>query len=293
MLNQRCLEKAALLGLMGSFALGAACSSQNSDKTPDTSARDASPVPDASPDGSPDGVVTTGPIWTDQSQLIDIGCFAFFEGSKRIRATRDQLSAQQLDILSGMKMISPQPYCYADSNSCSVAITAADGTVASYTTEQMDSGCGKTQPVLSYATFAPFLETVPCLAGKEGQYGTSDGGPALPMITPDPRCYNGIFTGGPGTTQRRLAVDDSSIARHLELDLCNDGHRTPALAHPQLLAPDGTSPLPVVWVAELTDPGADGTCYRADYTFPGAGAYVLSIDIDAGFTPGDFLLRFY
>jgi hypothetical protein len=48
----------------------------------------------------------------------------------------------------------------------------------------------------------------------------------------------------------------------------------------------------------VTDPGADGTCFRLDYTFPAAGDYVLSIDIDAGFidagfTAGDFYLRFY
>jgi hypothetical protein len=46
-------------------------------------------------------------------------------------------------------------------------------------------------------------------------------------------------------------------------------------------------------VAVTTDPCADGTCFRADYTFPTAGAYVLTIDTDAGFTAGDFFLRFY
>ncbi len=62
--------------------------------------------------------------------------------------------------------------------------------------------------------------------------------------------------------------------------------------HPQLVAPD-TTPLPVVWVAVTTDPGADGTCFRADYTFPAAGAYVLKIDVDTGFSAGDFYLGFY
>jgi hypothetical protein len=287
-LNRRRLEISALLGLTGCLlALAPACSTQQSDATHDS----------AAPDASPDAAITTGPIWTEESQAIDVTCSAYFLGSKRIRATRDQLSADQLGILSSLMLIPPQAYCYADSNACSVAITAADGTVATYHTEEFDSGCHTTTLVIPYASFSPFLESVPCLSAKQDLSGPADAGAHLPSVIPDPRCYNGVFAAPPGTVQRLLVVDDPSIPRHLELDSCNDTRRLPAAVHPQLLAPDRTTTLPAPWMT-VTDPGADGTCFRLDYTFPAAGDYVLSIDIDAGFidagfTAGDFYLRFY
>jgi hypothetical protein len=259
----------ALLGLTGCVAL-AACSNQKSEA--DT---------------------ITSPIWTEQSRAIDVNCFGFFDGSKRIRATRDQLSADQLGVLSNLTLIRPTAQCYSDTNACRVAITATDGTVATYTTEALDDGCGKTDPVIAYDSFTPFLQSIPCLSAKEGLYGTGDAGATIPSIRPDARCYDGVFTLPPETVPRLLVVEDPSIPRHLEFDACNDTRRSPAVIHPQLLALDGTTPLPVVWVAVTTDPGADGTCYRADYTFPAAGSYVLSIGTDTGFTAGDFFVRFY
>jgi hypothetical protein len=288
MMNRRRSGTTALCTLASCLlALGAACSTQKSQADQDSGV----------PDTSSDTVVTSGPIWTNDSRVIDVGCFAFFQGSKRIRATRDQLSADQLGILSSLMLIPPQAYCYADSNACSVAITAGDGTVATYHTEEFDSGCHTTTLVIPYASFSPFLESVPCLSAKQDLSGPADAGAHLPSVIPDPRCYNGVFAAPPGTVQRLLVVDDPSIPRHLELDSCNDTRRLPAAVHPQLLAPDRTTTLPAPWMT-VTDPGADGTCFRLDYTFPAAGDYVLSIDIDAGFidagfTAGDFYLRFY
>jgi hypothetical protein len=284
MLNRRLTGTAALLALTSCLlALGAACSTQKSEADQDSGV----------PDASFDTLVTTGPIWTADSRVIDVSCFSFFEGSVRIRANRDQLTADQLTILSGMTLIPPLAQCYEDTNACTVAISAADGTVATYTTEATDSGCGSAKPVIQYASFDRFLHSVPCLAAKQAVYETADGGINIPPLVPDVRCYNGVFAAPPNPVQRLLVVDDPSILRHVELDSCNDTRRSPATAHPQLLTPDGTTPLPVVWVAVTTDPGADGTCYRADYTFPAAGAYVLRIDLDTGFTAGDFFVRFY
>jgi hypothetical protein len=283
MLNRRRTRTGALLTISGLLALGTACSTQKSEADQDSGA----------PDASSDTVVTTAPIWTDDSRAIDVSCFGFFQGSKRIRATRDQLSPDQLAILSGLRPIPPKSTCATDTFSCSVAITAADGTVATYDTDQLDSDCGSTKRLIPFASFNPFLQSIPCASAKQSAGFSPDGGETLLSISPDPRCYNGLFAAPPNPIQRLLVVDDPSIQRHLEFDSCNDTRRSPAVLHPQLLTPDGTTPLPVVWVAVTTDPGPDGTCYRADYTFPAAGAYVLSIDLDAGFTAGDFFLRFY
>jgi len=266
------------------MALTPACSTQKSDAEQDSGALDS----------SSDAVMTGGPIWTAESQAIDVGCFGFFPGSERVRATREELSTDQLSILAALTLVpANKAQCVQDGISCSVAITAADGTVARYDSEQYDSGCNLTAPVIPYDSLTRFLQSVPCLSAKQGGGLSADGSVTAPSLTPDVRCYDGVFTAPPDTVKRLLMVDDPSVPRHLELDSCNDGRRSPALLHPQLLAPDGTTPLPVVWVAVLTDPGPDGTCYRADYTFPAAGAYVLSIDVDAGFTAGDFFVRFY
>jgi hypothetical protein len=265
------------------LAPGAGCSTQKSEAGQDSGA------PDASSDAV---VITTGPIWTDQSRVIDVGCFAFFQGSKRVRATREQLTADQLAILAGLRLIPSQATCAEDTLSCSVAITAADGTVATYDTEQLDSTCGSTKQLIPFASFNPFLQSFPCTSAKQSVGVSADGGATLLPVPPDPRCYNGVFTAPPNTVQRLLVVDDPSVPRHIELDSCNGPYRSPGAVHPQLLAPDGTTTLSAPWMT-VTDPGADGTCQTVDYTFPAAGAYVLTIDIDAGFSAGDFFLRFY
>src|SRR4051812_36415059 len=108
MRSRRCTGTTALLILISGLALGAACSTQKSETDHDAGV----------PDASSDAVVTTGPIWTDDSRVIDVSCFAFFQGSKRIRATRDQLSADQLAILSGLRLVSDQPICAEDTLTC-------------------------------------------------------------------------------------------------------------------------------------------------------------------------------
>ncbi len=281
MLNRGRFETIALLGITGCLvALGSACSSQKSGAGQDAGA------PDASSD-----LVTTGVVWNDQSRAIDVGCFAFFEGSKRIRATRDQLTAEQLAILSNLVTTSPNNQCYEDTTACTVAITATDGTVATYRAEQFDSGCDQPGPMISFASLSPFLQAVPCLSAKQGLLGPADAGPITPSVVPDAICWNGVFASPPQTVQRLLVVADPSIPRHLELDSCNNQYRSPAQVHPQLLAADGVTSLSVG--TTVTDPGPDQTCWRLDYTFAAAGTYQLDIGLDQGFEAGDFFLRFY
>ena len=51
------------------------------------------------------GEPTASPIWRESSQSIDVSCFAYWFGSTRFVARRDQLSAVQLDLLSNLKVI--------------------------------------------------------------------------------------------------------------------------------------------------------------------------------------------
>jgi hypothetical protein len=173
------------------FVLTFACSSQKLTVDQDSGA----------PDPSPD-MVSTGPIWTDQSRAIDVSCFGFFEGSERIRATRDQLSDEQLRNLSALTLTAPRDQCPTDATACSVAITAANGSVVTYRSIALDGACGHPGQVITFESLVPFVQSVPCLSAKQGLRVTSDGGPTIPSVVPDAICFNGVFTVPPETVQR-------------------------------------------------------------------------------------------
>ena len=289
MLNRRRVETATLFGLTSCFfALPTACSTQTSAanqdaRTPDTSSEQGADALDASSD-----LVGSSAVWTDQSRAIDVTCGGFYQGSKRIRATRDQLSAEQLAMLAGLRLTTPTRPCVLDGIGCSVAVTAADGTVAVYGSDDA-SACGPAPPKIPLRDLSLFLETVPCLFGSQTFTTTIDGGVIPLVVVPDPRCFNGVTTPSPPT--RFLQVLDPSVARHLELDACNNPTHAPSQVHPQLLTPDGQTVLSAGMT--VTDPGPDGTCWATDYTFPTVGTYQLSIGLDPGFPSTDLYLRFY
>lgn len=295
------LEKTALLGVTACFlALPLGCSTRTSETKrdagpPDTSSEHDTDALDASPeqaadalDASPD-LIVSGPIWTDQSRAIDVSCYGFYQGSKRIRATRDQLSATQMDMLAALTPTTPPGTCVVDGISCTVGVTAADGTVARYISDE-SGACGQTGPKIPLRNLSLFLETVPCLYGNQAFTTTLDGGVIPLVIVPEPRCFNGVATS-PRPATRTLQVLDPTVPRHLELDACNDQGHTPSQVHPQLIAPDGQTVLSPG--TTVTAPGTDGTCWVLDYTFPAAGNYALKIDLDQGFPSTDLYLRFY
>jgi hypothetical protein len=274
MLNGRRLEEAAFLGLTGCvLALSAACARPGHGETPDID------VPDPS----------RGAIWTDQSRAIDVSCYAYFPGGSRIRATRDQLSPEQLDMLAAMRLESPASQCFTDGSYCYIAVTAADGSMANYVSDA-SGACKQTALNVPSLPLGQFLLTLPCKFANEAVETTADGGVTPSSIVPDARCFNGVLASAPNAT-RLLVVDDPGIPRHLELDTCNGPNLSPAQVHPQLLALDGQTVLSEG--TTVTDPGFDGTCWVLDYTFLATGRYPLSIGLDQGYPSTDLYLRFY
>jgi hypothetical protein len=289
MRNRGRLETAALFGLTSCLlAVPLACGTQSLEANQDAGPPDTSKNHDTDAlDASPDLVVSSA-VWTDQSRAIDVTCGGFYQGSKRIRATRDQLSAEQLDLLSALTLSTPEQQCILDGLSCGVAVTAADGRVATYISDE-SGACGQTRPKIPLRTLSLFLATVPCLFGNQTFTTTLDGGVIPISVAPDARCFNGVATSHQPTT-RFIEVVDPSIPRHLELDACNDQTHSPSQVHPQLLGPDGQTALSAGMT--VTDPGLDQTCWRLDYTFTTAGTYQLRISLDPGFL-NDIYLRFY
>ena len=88
-----------------------------------------------------------------------------------------------------------------------------------------------------------------------------------------------------------MTVDDAQVARHIELDDCDQSGRVGKLVF-TLMDGDGTTVLGTG--AAVADPGANHTCSALDYTFAHAGQFPLSVVAGANFLPaGDFYLRFY
>ena len=225
------------------------------------------------------------PVWTQASQSIDVGCFNFFSGSMRFSATRDQLSADQPALLSGLRTIEAVPGCTADVTECQIAVTDQAGQQSTFAANQTDSACSTPGKIVSFQSLEPFLQTLGCQYAKNLTYG-----PASPVAA-DARCFNGLFTSGGGSIAVTLTVDDAQVARHIELDDCDQPGRLGKLAF-TVFDSDGTTALGTA--TAVPDAGPNHTCTALDVAFPRAGQFPLDVVADPSIMPaGDFYLRFY
>jgi len=124
-----------------------------------------------------------GPVWTETSRSIEVGCFAFFQGSMRFVASRDQLSSAQVDMLSSMTVIDAVPGCVGDTMGCSLSVVQGDGTTTTISANETDSACGTAKRIVSFATFDPFRRSLGCQYAKDLTQPNS----ALP-VPADERC---------------------------------------------------------------------------------------------------------
>jgi hypothetical protein len=237
--------------------------------------------------GTSNDSTPTKPAWTADSQAIALTCGGFFSGSMGFRATRDQLSATELALLSSLSLIEPKERCAEDLESCRVAITSTSGEVKTYYSVQLDAQCpAPSSPVISYDSLTPFLQTLGCRYSKAAFRGTDPG------VVPDSRCKNGLFTSGPGTVAVNLLVA-APATHHIQLEGCNGANQLGKLTATLQLPPD-PSPLTTLDPVDATSSGLDGACASVDYAFAQPGTYQLSIVIADGYLPvGDFFLEFY
>jgi hypothetical protein len=227
------------------------------------------------------------PVWTETSRSIEVGCFAFFQGSMRFEASRDQLSSGQVDMLSGMTVIDAVPGCVEDTMGCSLSVVQGDGSTTMIGANETDSACGTARKLVSFATFDPFRRSLGCQYAKDLTQPNS----ASP-VPADERCFNGLFmsTDG-GTIPVVLQVDDATPVHHIELDDCAQSGRVGKLSF-TLRDSDGTTVLGTSGVP--ADAGPNGTCASLDQTFPRTGPFTLEVAAEAGLTPaGDLSLRFW
>lgn len=229
------------------------------------------------------GCAGCAPPWSAASQRLCVSCGGFFEGTMRFDATRDQLSAEQLRLLDGLRLVGAQPLCLSDAMSCEVAIADAKSE-RRYRSIDGDPDCPGTAPLISFASFDPFRASLGCLYSK-----ATLGGPT-PTVTPDSRCQNGLFTTGKGALFVDLRVEAPG-PYSLALISCSDVNRRGHLSGALRLPPD-TAALATFAPIDPAAAGPDGACASLEHTFAQAGTYQLEVDVAEGFLPvGDFFLR--
>jgi hypothetical protein len=243
-----------------------ACSSQNPEQ-PDASG--------GAPNTTDAGVALGQPVWTSASRHITMTCTAFSSGMMGFDADRTQLTDQQLTLLDQM-LTGPRGEPIEDGLGCSVQITASDGAVNEYLAVQEDGAVPGDTLLITYASFQPFLATVPCGFSAEQA-------PQHP-IAPDRRCVNGIFfQPSPGNVDRFLTITDPAPQRHIELDAC-DAPAVAGILHLQVLSADATDGGVGTILVEGTAPPAPTsvhTCQILNVTFPAAGTYRMRVVVDA------------
>ena len=233
------------------------------------------------------GDMAGSPIWNETSRSIEVTCFQFFMGSMRFAATREQLSAAQLAMLSNMRAIDAVPPCVADVMECSLSIGQTDDSTFAIDAIELNSRCDDPRKVVSYDTFSPFLGSLGCQFAKN----LSNGASATTAVRADVRCFNGLFIpSNAGTIPVNLQVDDATRAHRIELDACLQPGRIGKLSF-SLLDSDGTTVLGNS--SAPADPGANDTCASAEQTFPHTGLFTLKIQLAADVLAGDLYLRFY
>jgi hypothetical protein len=221
-------------------------------------------------------------LWTETSQSIDIDCFGYWVGSMRFVATREQLSAAELDMLSSLRIIDGAPTCAQDVMGCSLSVAQADGTTTDIDSIELNSTCGSPRKVVSYESFNPFRQSLGCRYAKNS---------AQTALRPDARCFNGLFTAqAGGVTNLGLQVDDAAPTFHIELVDCAQPERTGKLSF-SLRDSDGTTVLGSS--ATPADAGPNGACAAHDQTFPHTGTFALEVVAAPEILPGDFYLRFF
>ena len=233
------------------------------------------------------GSEPAAPVWTETSRSIEVGCFAFFQGSMRFRASRDQLSPAQIDMLSSMTVVDAVPGCVADGMECSLSVVQGDGSTTMIGANESDSGCGTARKLVSFATFDPFRRSLGCQYAKDLTQPNS----AVP-VPADQRCFNGLFiSDAGGTIPVVLQVDDATAVHHIELDDCAQSGRIGKLSF-TLQDGDGTTVLGTSSVP--ADPGPNGTCASLVQTFPHTGSFTLVVAAETDVMPaGDLSLRFW
>jgi hypothetical protein len=221
------------------------------------------------------------PIWTQQSQRIEIGWFSIWVGGYKWQRDRAQLTAVQEQRLAAIQTIEENHACGADEASAEVTVTDTDGKTHAYIADQFAADCNRGGTYVGYPEVAALLDTVHC---KSSQSYEAGGLAAAPHIAVSDGCYHGVFSdaGGGGTQSGDwwFLVDVTEPGPHrFTIEECYDLQLRlrlfDAAGETQLASVDSTG---------------DAECPVLDCHLAEAGPHALRVEVLGGTTASDFYL---
>jgi hypothetical protein len=229
----------------------------------------------------------TRPIWGAQGSVAG-GSFATGErGGFMFEATRDQLSAEQIRLLSEMQAVpNPAEFCMMETETtvCFMRVIYYDNQVVDWRARPGDTTCTYdgtySEQLVSFASFEAFREALGCWHSNElsaaADEAASGRGP-VPALAPSAVCQHGLVATPGQTTTVGLEVPDEGAA----------GSTRPRRIEVQFLDP--STPVRL----ELYDPAgttllAQGTDTVPDPNDPSRPSRVIEHVLPA---PGTYLLR--
>jgi hypothetical protein len=217
------------------------------------------------------------PIWTQQSQTVEIGWFEFFEGGYRFERDRSQLTALQVGKLQAIRTIDASSNCPEDEAGASVTITDTNGSVHEYGADELGARCTDNRTYVAYGQVEALLETADCLSAKNYQGDALDD---APHIAVGDGCSHGLFNGSETTPDWWFLVDVTTPGQHrFATHACGD--RQLRLS---LFDAAGVTQL----AAAEPDGGGDCTVLACDVSE--AGPHALHVEMLGGRLAGDFYL---
>jgi hypothetical protein len=166
-----------------------------------------------------------------------------------------------------------------------VSIQKDSGEVKDYLADTWDGDCFDDRPLISNASIAPFLDTLPCS-------WTPAGNEVAPTLDADTRCFNGFAFGKGGASEQRVDLAEPGRTYHLELSSCISTVQ-PGEVTMQLFGSDPSTPL--AQAQPLAELDADHTCLAmtASVAEPVHDARVVVTAGPSPSTSGFHYLRFY
>jgi len=238
------------------------------------------------------------PVWGAQGMSIASGtCGDDDVGAMQFTATRDQLSAEQLQLLSAMQEVpDPRPTCPTGQMQCFMQIFYDEGAPENWYARPSDGTCynipNETERVISYSTFDPFRQTLGCWYSRQltdAVNAAAGGDGVLPVLEPSAICQHGLVVAAGATMTVGVDVPAAG-GRQMRLHFCN---QVADAGRPDLQLRDSTGANILARGAVPGDTGTTGDCQAIEYDFSSPGTYLLRLIVPPTYPSSSTLFLSY
>ena len=199
------------------------------------------------------------PFWTDATQHLEIACFGFFDGLATFRAEREQLSAEELELLATQSGVPGSDFDGNDDQiHCVVTTTDARDQERQFTIDTSSDLIGRATSIGGEGGATGDSEGIAnALLGCEFHHPFS--GPNRPPFSANPRCLRDVWPEGESSS---YGLDLTTAGKPYHVELVHCSQKSLAGITVALFGGDTTTPL-AVGVAPA-EPGPDQACLVLD-----------------------------